>query len=126
MIRFSRKHKIGYNPIHTITYNRITENNLTDALRLGEKKKYIDKHKDEEIDDPILNKYLDINRYSLALQAKMHNNKVLYQNTISDINKINLNSKQNLLLKLPGWLLRLLKKTQIFFMKKGIYKSAFD
>ena len=125
MIRFCQKHKIGYNPIHTITYNRITENNLTDALHLTEKKKYIDKHKNEESKDPVLKKYLDINRYSLALQAKRSYQKDLYRLTLSDINKANLSSKQLFLIKFPGYILNHLKRFQLLLMNAGIYKSAF-
>lgn len=126
MIRFSQKYKIGYNPTHTITYNRITENNLSDAHTLLEKKKYIDKHQKEEGKNPQLKKYLDINRYSLALQAKMNQNKELFQQTLSEINPTNLNSKQSLLIKFPGFALNLLKKIQRALITAGIYKSAFS
>lgn len=126
MIRFSQKYKIGYNPTHTITYNRITENNLSDAHTLLEKKKYIDKHQKEEGKNPQLKKYLDINRYSLALQAKMNQNKELFQQTLSEINPTNLNSKQSLLIKFPGFVLNLLKKIQRALITAGIYKSAFS
>lgn len=126
MIRFSQKYKIGYNPTHTITYNRITENNLSDAHTLLEKKKYIDKHQKEEGKNPQLKKYLDINRYSLALQAKMNQNKELFQQTLSEINPANLNSKQSLLIKFPGFALNLLKKIQRALITAGIYKSAFS
>ncbi len=126
MIRFSQKYKIGYNPTHTITYNRITENNLSDAHTLLEKKKYIDKHQKEEGKNPQLKKYLDINRYSLALQAKMNQNKELFQQTLSEINPANLNSKQSLLIKFPGFVLNLLKKIQRALITAGIYKSAFS
>jgi len=126
MIRFSKKYKIGYNPIHTITYNRITENNLSDAHTLLEKKKYIDKHLYEEVKDPQLKKYLDINRYSLALQAKMNQNKELYKQILSEINPSNLNTKQSLLIKFPGFALNLLKKIQRALIAAGVYKSAFS
>lgn len=126
MIRFRQKHSIGYNPVCTLTYNRKTENNLTDALQLFEKKKYIDKHRADEKNDPVLKKYLDINRYSLALQAKMNGNKTLFTETVSEINPDNLSQKHKFLKALPGSILNVLKKIQIFLIKKGIYRSAFS
>lgn len=125
MIRFSQKYDLGFNPIYTITYNRKTENNLSDSHTLYEKKKYIDKHQSEEDQDQILKKYLDINRYSLALQAKTNYNNELYKETLSEIDLSNLNSKQKFLIKQPAFALIQLKKIQLLLLSRGMYKSAF-
>lgn len=125
IIRFALNFNLCYNPKVTLKYKRYTENNLSIDIDLEEKKKYIDKSKAWENDNPSLKKYLDINRYSLALQAKMNHNKNLYKLTFSEIDKTNLNTKQVLLIHLPGYLLNLLKRFQWLLINAGIYKSAF-
>lgn len=125
IIRFALNFNLCYNPKVTLKYKRYTENNLSIDINLEEKKKYIDKSKAWENDNVSLKKYLDINRYSLALQAKMNHNEDLYKLTYSEIDKTNLNSKQILLIHFPGYLLNLLKRFQWLLINAGIYKSAF-
>ena len=93
---------------------------------LSETRKYIDKHKTSEKTNQSLKVYLDINRYSLALQAKMQKQKDIYRAMKSEIDFKNLSSKKRLLLSLPSFLLRLLKKLQLLLIKFGVYKSAFS
>lgn len=125
IIRFALNFRLYYNPEVTLKYIRFTENNLSIDVNLEEKKKYIDKSKIYESDNSSLKKYLDINRYSLALQAKMNRNETLFKQAFSEIDKTNLSSKQKILIKLPGFLLKQLKNFQWLLIKAGIYKSAF-
>lgn len=126
IIRLALKYKLGYNPIATLSYKRHTENNLSTYSHLSETRKYIDKHKINEINNQSLKIYLDINRYSLALQAKMQKQTDIYESMKSDINFKYLRTKQRILICLPPLLLRLLKKLQLKMIKFGIYKSAFN
>jgi glycosyltransferase involved in cell wall biosynthesis len=125
IIRFALNFNLYYNPKVTLKYIRFTENNLSIDVNLEEKKKYIDKSKLHESNNCSLKKYLDINRYSLALQAKMNHNKILFKQTFSEIDMKNLSSKQRILIKLPGLFLKQLKNFQWLLIKMGIYKSAF-
>lgn len=126
IIRFALKYRLGYNPKVTLSYKRFTENNLSSQVNLQEKSKYIEKHKETEKINESLKYYLDINRYSLALQAKMQNQTKLYNSMKTGIDFKNLGSKQRFLLALPSEFLKLLKKFQFLLIKIGIYKSAFS
>ncbi len=126
VIRFALNFKLGYNPEVTLSYKRYSENNLSSHSKLHEKQKYIDKYKNEEKTNEQLKHYLDINRYSLALQAKIQNNNTLFKSVKSEINRSHLSSKQILLLGLPAFVLRSLKSTQQLLIKFGLYLSAFD
>ena len=126
IIRLALKYKLGYNPIATLSYKRHTENNLSTYSHLSETRKYIDKHKINEKNNQSLKIYLDINRYSLALQAKMQKQTDIYRVMKSEIDFKNLSSKKRFLLTLPSFLLRLLKKLQLLLIKFGFYKSAFN
>ena len=125
IIRFALKYELGYNPVVTLSYKRYTENNLSSQVNLQEKSKYIEKHKKAEKTNPSLKYYLDINRYSLALQARMQNQTKLYKSMKSGIDFKNLGLKQRFLVGMPSEFLRFLKKLQLLMIKVGVYKSAF-
>lgn len=127
IIRFTLKnYSLGYNPKNTLLYQRYTQENLSSKVSLIEKQKYIDKHRSIENKYRSLKKYLDINRYSLALQAKMNGQLKLYKKVKSEIDLKNLNFKQKSLLNLPSQMLRYLKFIQLKLISFGIYKSAFN
>ena len=69
--------------------------------------------------------FLDLNRYSLALQAKVWRENGISKKIISKIDKNNLNWKQKLLLKCNRNTLVFLKNTQ-GFLKKWFRASAFS
>jgi glycosyltransferase involved in cell wall biosynthesis len=124
-IRFALKYKLAYNPKITLLYKSFTENNLSKAVTLAEKHKYIKKHKVSALKNHSLKAYLDINRFSLAIQAKQKKDMQLYAQVEGEIDDQNLNSKQKLLLKFPGWALRSMKKLQLVLIRLGIYRTAF-
>ncbi|MGX1024072.1 glycosyltransferase family 2 protein [Psychroflexus sp. MBR-150] len=126
IIRFALNYKLGYNPKFTLLYKKYTEHNLSSISSLEETYKYIHKHKLIEKQNISLKHYLDINRYSLALQSKINNNKKLYKNLVSEIDKTHLTTKHLFLLNCPKWMLLKLKCLQKKLIKAGVYKSAFN
>jgi len=124
-IRLALNCKLAHNPKITLLYQSNTENNLSKQVNLEEKYKYIRKHRVHEKTNPGLKTYLDINRYSLMLQAKQQNEKQLYNQLNTEIDFRNLSLKQRRLLQLPGWVLKVLKRFQQTLIKWGIYRSAF-
>ncbi|MBS3739186.1 glycosyltransferase family 2 protein [Mesohalobacter halotolerans] len=127
MIRFTlENYVLGYNPKVTLLYQRFTQENLSSTIDLTEKQKYINKHIYNEIKSTSLKKYLDINRYSLCLQAKMNGQMKLYKAMKTQIDISNLSFKQQLILKLPSYILGFLKLIQAKLIAINIYKSAFN
>lgn len=125
IVKFGLKAKIAFNPKVTMRYHRTTENNLSDMTGLRDKLAYINKHTSEEKRNAWLKKYMDINRFSLGIQAKMKGDNELFKELQHDIDLSNLNFKQKLLFNSSGFILRTLKSFQQKLIQKKIYKSPF-
>ena len=125
MVKFGLAATIAFNPKVTMRYHRKTENNLSDDTVLREKLSYIDNHRSEEKKDPSLQQYMDINRFSLAIQAKMAQDKALFKELVGRLDIHHLNSKQKLLLKTPANVLKGLKYLQSKLIQFNLYKSPY-
>ena len=125
MVKFGLAATIAFNPKVTMRYHRKTENNLSDETGLREKLNYIDNHRSEEKKNPSLHQYMDINRFSLAIQAKMAQDKALFKELVGRLDIHHLNSKQKLLLKTPANVLKGLKYLQSKLIQFNLYKSPY-
>jgi glycosyltransferase involved in cell wall biosynthesis len=125
MVKFGLAATIAFNPKVTMRYHRKTENNLSDETGLREKLSYIDNHRSKEKKNPSLHQYMDINRFSLAIQAKMAQDKALFKELVGRLDLHHLNSKQKLLLKTPANVLRGLKSLQSKLIQFNLYKSPY-
>lgn len=125
MVKFGLQATIAFNPRITMRYHRISENNLSDTTGLREKLKYVNNHQSKEITHASLKQFMDLNRYSLGLLAKMRGDHQLYKELQQAIDLSNLNFKQRLLFKSSGFVLRKLKSIQRKLIQKNIYKSPF-
>jgi len=105
---------------HILTgINRSTEVDMSNRNHFS-----IEKFKTEEKFNSSLKTFLDLNRYSLALQAKLWGDKKSFSIFFSKIDFNNLNKKQRFLLKQNKATLKALKITQDF-LKKWFHISAF-
>jgi len=75
--------------------------------------------------NPYLKKFLDINRFSLALFAKLNNENITFQILYKQIHLNNLSKKQHILLKTPTTVLRKLNSIKTFLNKRGTDFSVF-
>lgn len=100
--------------------NRISNTNtpLRQFINLDDYEGYCDKQ-------PGLKKYLDLNRFSIALQYKLSGDLIQFRHYLKKIDINNLNKKQQLLTKLPRKLLRSLLYMKRKLQTKGIYLTAF-
>ncbi len=87
---------------------RISENSLFKSSSSLEEKIKLDRYAKLENENPALKKFLDLNRFSLAVFAKKNNDKDGFNKFYKEINLENLNAKQKIILQLPGKLLQLL------------------
>ncbi|AWA31223.1 glycosyltransferase family 2 protein [Flavobacterium magnum] len=74
---------------------------------------------------PGLKKFLDLNRYSLAIKAKLKGDRIEFRSFTAEIDKKSLTQKKRLLLLLPGFVLRKLVRLQIFLADIGVGSSVF-
>ena len=88
---------------------------------------YMDLDKYEPFTDrhPGLKQYLDLNRYSLALQHKMAGDSESYNRYKKAMDINSLSGKQKWLLKQPAWLLKGLMRLKVGLEKQGKNLSSF-
>ncbi len=78
-----------------------------------------------ERENPIAKKAIDINRFSLALQCKIHGDRTTFKRLAQQIDKSNLLPKQRFLLQLPAFFLIRLQQFKNYLEKKNIRLGAF-
>jgi len=78
-----------------------------------------------EKENPQLKKFLDLNRFSLAIFAKLNNDRDGFKRNFEKIDLSNLNKKQRLLLRLSPRSTKFLFSLKNFFERFGIRLSAF-
>jgi glycosyltransferase involved in cell wall biosynthesis len=83
------------------------------------------KFSEQEKQNPELKKFLDLNRFSLAIKSKIYGQKEMFHEYVREINAQNLSFKKKLLLKLPGLVLLFLVKVNVALAAVGWSKSVF-
>nr|WP_317633016.1 glycosyltransferase family 2 protein [uncultured Flavobacterium sp.] len=122
--RAALKYDVVINPVVTMCYMKMSENNLSKAGHNKDSEVFLSSFKKVELKNNSLKKYLDINRYSFVIRCKISNNE-RWRVVKKDIDKSNLNLKQRVLITFPPSVLRTLKKIQLFLVQKNIYLTAF-
>ena len=125
-IRIGQKYPLAYS--RTVTMNHLNEadNSLFNRYQLEKKIALLDFFKKDELNDSYLKTYLDLHRFTWAVEALINHNDLMAKQLIKEIDVNNLNWKQKLLLRLPAFLLRLLKNIQRKMKGSGIFWSAFS
>lgn len=124
-IKYALKHEIAFNPKITMLYNHFDDSSLSKSNHNEDRYNYISFYNEEEKQYPSLKKYLDVNRYALALRCKINNEKELSRKSKGEIDYKNLNIKQKILINMPVFILKLMKRLQRLLIKNKIYLSAF-
>lgn len=124
-IRFALQYKVVFNPTITMVYNNYDDSSLSKSDYNLDRYNYISNFNAEEQQNPSLKKYLDVNRYAVALRCKINNEKKLYRKLKNEIDYKNLNIKQKFLINIPAFGLKLIKRFQCFLINRKIYVTAF-
>ncbi|WP_269242048.1 glycosyltransferase family 2 protein [Flavobacterium limnophilum] len=129
-IRANSTFKLAYSNTVLVYNIMYAENKITNS---GLKNKTItdfDFYEPLSVSDKSLKKYLDINRYMMASNYKKENDLVNWQKLKKGIHKnpeiSGLNLKQRILLELPPFVLQLISKLKLAFLKKGKRFSSFN
>lgn len=125
-IKISLKEKVVFSSkITAIKVIDSISNHLSFKDKNIEFLKILNQFKIEEEENKSLKKYLDLNRFSLAINLKMTGNYEYFKSVIKHIDYSNLNVKQQVLLSTPKFFLNALKKMQFILLKNNIYLSSF-
>jgi glycosyltransferase involved in cell wall biosynthesis len=105
-------------------YNKTMENGMSNASHKKTIPKLLYVYKNDEKNNPTLKKYIDYNRFSFIIHAKLNSNITSTKNLINEIDTSNLTNYQLLLTKLPNQVVRLLFfiKTKSNFNTRFIFK----
>ena len=101
------------------------ENSLSKKKMNRNEKLNFDKFLAIEKSNIKLKKFLDLNRYSLAIKCKMNNDKEDYDDLINQINLENLSLKKRVLLYQPAVILKFLIALNLQMVKLGLSNSVF-
>jgi glycosyltransferase involved in cell wall biosynthesis len=102
------------------------ENHLSLTKNIPNLLKMLAKHKVAEQENPSLKAYLDVNRFMIAMEAKLRGDYSNYKKVKNEIDLKHLNKKLRLLLILPSSMLQLLKRLKFFLLRNQIYSSPFN
>ncbi|MDA9576126.1 glycosyltransferase [Flavobacteriaceae bacterium] len=126
-IRIALKEKVAFNSKITalkVTYRK--ENHLSNSKFVIDRLKIFEYFKQDENKNSSLKKYLDLSRFSMAIDRKINDDNKNYKHLLCEIEKKNLNFKQRLLIKLPKRLLITIKEIQFWLIKRNIYLTSFN
>jgi hypothetical protein len=102
-----------------------TGSQLTRSSILNKRLPYYDKYDAFAKENSSLAKYLAFEKYVLAKHIKTDGGYELYKNISSKTDYKYLNWKQKILLKLPAFILKLIKKYKEILIKKGIKFTSY-
>ncbi|ARN77628.1 hypothetical protein BST97_06265 [Nonlabens spongiae] len=125
-IRLTLEYPLAFHLRNSTTYRSFAENNLTSQLLVEESSKLLNKYKEQEQSNPSLQKFMNMNRFAVAIYAKLGSNDKIFRLILPEISKEDLNFTQRLLLKMPSKMLILMKKWQLWLNSKRIYLTAWD
>lgn len=124
-IRFGLNKTVVFNSTITNSYDKTIENSLSKGNYRKSKYELFNAYSKEETMNPSLKRYMDLNRYSLAIQCKYFDDEQIVKRLKKEINAGSLTGKQKFLLNMPSWMIRKLKKLHSFLIKRSIYLTAF-
>ncbi|MCZ4319713.1 glycosyltransferase family A protein [Aequorivita viscosa] len=123
-VRIGLKYKVVFSPKVCVTYV-IRKSGLFNSVRKLDEKANFEAYEIFEKDNPTLKKFLDLNRYSLCILAKMESDKAAFQKNFSKINPENLSKRQRFLLRQNKTILKHLSKMKNNLEKLGLRLGTF-
>lgn len=123
-VRIGLKYKIVFSPKVCATYV-VRQNSLFQRVKNLDEKANFEAYEPFEKNNPALKKFLDLNRYSLCILAKMEGNKAAFQKYYQKINPENLSKKQQFLLRQNKTILKYMLKTKNGLEKLGLRLGTF-
>ncbi len=125
-IRIALRYPVAFNNRVTAIYNLHSENRISNSNTNLRQFINLDVFEDEAKTNPSLKKYLDLNRYSIAIQYKLVGNNEKAKYLIDKIDDANLNKKQRALLKLNRTALKVAMKLKSTLQNSGIILSSYN
>ncbi|WP_340075014.1 glycosyltransferase family 2 protein [Leptobacterium sp. I13] len=118
-VRVGLKHKMALSKTVTANYLQ-SPNSLSSSHFVADRVQMVDKYKNDELNNPGLKKFMDLNRFSIGLERKIKGDLKAYQNIYDSIDRNNLTFKQKILLNTPRIFLKHMIRLRAFLAKRRI------
>ncbi|AFL81521.1 glycosyl transferase [Aequorivita sublithincola DSM 14238] len=123
-VRIGLKYKVVFSPKVCATY-LVRENSLFKSIKNLDEKANFEAYEVYEEENPALKKFLDLNRYSLCILAKVEGNKDAFQKNYKKISPRNISKKQRFLLQQNKTVLKYMLRTKNGLEKLGLRLGTF-
>lgn len=125
-VRIALKHKVAFSAVasaHKIILD--PQLHLSYSSNRMDRMKLFENFKDVDASNTSFKKYMDLNRFSVALERKAAGDFNSYTRLKNDIDPLNLNFNQRVLLNTPSIIIGVLKQIQNVLLRCNIYLSPF-
>lgn len=123
-IRIGLQYRIAFSTKACATYRYAPQSLYKGTRSVKDRPDYL-AYLEEEKTNHGLKKFIDLNRYSLIIRARLWGQEKEVNTYLEHLDINNLNSKQRFLLSLPTYALRLAFKSQSLLERAGLKLSAF-
>ncbi len=124
-IRAASQFQVAYYNAIGAGYTIFSENQITNSAIADKTITDFNKYEPLADKDPSLKKYLDVNRYILAMSYKMAGEHEASKKLVLEIDRANLTLRQILLLSAPIWVVKIFREIKANFLKKGVRLTTF-
>lgn len=124
-IRANLTNTLAYSSKVCASYLLSSENQITSSKISNKVIPDLDKYQSLCTKENNLEKYLDFNRYVFAMHYKTEKNKILFAEIKRRINNKNITTKQVLLLKLPLFIVLMIRRLKSFLIQFNIKISSY-
>ena len=124
-IRAGQLFKMAYYNGICASYTMASENQITRTSLSTKNITDFSRYETDAAGNPSLKKFLDVNRYILAISYKLEGNGKKAEALAKAIKPENLTTSQQFLLRAPGFVVRLVREIKLFFLRRGVRLTTF-
>ena len=124
-IRAGQRFKFAYYNGICASYTMASENQITRSALSEKTITDFGKYESDAKGNPSLKKFLDVNRYILAITYKLEGNSEKFGLLANAIEPKNLTISQQFLLRAPAFVVRAIRQIKLFFLRRGIRLTTF-
>lgn len=123
-IRIGINYKVVFINESLVTYRYAKQSLSNKTKRIADKLK-LDDYVHLEENNPSLKKFMDLNRFSMAILSKLGNDHESFKRYEKGIDYKNLNKKQKFLINQPAIIVQLFHNSKRFLERSGVHLSVF-
>ena len=125
-IRANSVYKLAYSATALVTYTMVSQNQITQSSLSHKKLTDFDVYEPAAALYPALKRYLDFNRYIMAIGYKIEGDRLRFEALKKAIDPKSLNRRQWFLLNAPVLLTRKIKQFKSFLLRSGFRFTTID